>query len=232
MVKEIREILKVFADSNLFDEGVELIGSWCFKLYQDHLGAKPFPLVTQDIDFLVPNPFKGKEQRDFLKKLEDLGFNYDFNRDGSLYLWNAELKIEFITPEKGRDSDEAIKIKKLGIAAIPLRFVLMLLDDPIKITEDGINVLVPNPANFCLHKLIIASRRKKLDKSLKDLQQAICTSVIVNEKELLTLFESLPNKWQQTVKNMLKKSKEELVLYIDEINSLERTLQINDKSSL
>jgi hypothetical protein len=37
MVKKIKEILKVFADNGLFEEGVELIGSWCFKLYQDYL---------------------------------------------------------------------------------------------------------------------------------------------------------------------------------------------------
>ncbi|MBU4304379.1 MAG: nucleotidyltransferase domain-containing protein [Candidatus Omnitrophica bacterium] len=57
MVKLIESILKVFADNHLFDEGVELIGSWCFQLYQKHLDAKNFPLRTLDIDFLVPNPF-------------------------------------------------------------------------------------------------------------------------------------------------------------------------------
>ena len=44
MVEIVREILKVFSDNNLFNEGVELIGSWCFKLYQKHLGVKSFPL--------------------------------------------------------------------------------------------------------------------------------------------------------------------------------------------
>ena len=57
MIKTIADILKAFANNNLFEEGVELIGSWCFQLYQRHLGAKSFPLRTQDIDFLIPNPF-------------------------------------------------------------------------------------------------------------------------------------------------------------------------------
>jgi hypothetical protein len=56
VVREIQKILKVFAEHGLFDEGVELIGSWCFKLYEKHLGAKSFPLLTQDIDFLIPTP--------------------------------------------------------------------------------------------------------------------------------------------------------------------------------
>jgi len=160
VIKEINKILKIFSENDLFNEGVELIGSWCFLLYQKHLGAESFPLVTQDIDFLIPNPFRGKEHIGFVNKLEELGFNCDFKRDGSLYLWNAELKIEFITPEKGKGGADSIKFKKLGINAIPLRFVTLLLNDPIKITEGDVDVLVPNPVNFCLHKLIIASRRK------------------------------------------------------------------------
>jgi hypothetical protein len=232
MLNLIKSILKVFADNNLFNEGVELIGSWCFQLYQKHLGARSFPLRTQDIDFLIPNPFHGKDHADFIEQLEDLGFNSDFKSDGSLYLWNADLKIEFITPEKGRGVDSSIKIKKLGINAIPLRFVSLLLDKPITVVENGVKILLPNPANFCLHKLIIASRRRKIDKSIKDLQQAICTSVIVNKQELLGLFNSLPKKWKEAVLRMLEKSKDELPLLIEEIDKLELTLQRVNKGAV
>lgn len=225
MIKPVKRILKVFDDNNLFDEGVELIGSWCFQLYQRHLGAKSFPLRTQDIDFLIPNPFQGKDHLNFIRQLEDLGFSCDFNRDGSIYLWNAELKIEFITPEKGKGSDNSIRIKKLGLNAIPLRFTALLLDNPITITEDGIKILIPSPTNFCLHKFIIASRRRKKDKVLKDLQQAICTSVIVDTKEIQELFESLPKKWKQAILRMLDKSKRELPILNEEIDKLESTLQ-------
>lgn len=225
MIKTVERVLKVFADNNLFNEGVELIGSWCFQLYQKHLGVKRFPLRTPDIDFLIPNPFHGKEHLGFIKQLEELGFNYDFNRDESIYLWNAELRIEFITPEKGRGADNSIKIKKLGLNAIPLRFVALLLNNPITITEGGIKILVPNPTNFCLHKLIITSRRRKIDKSLKDLQQAICTSAIVDAKDIQKLFISLPKKWKQAIINMLEKSKRELPMLSEEIDKLEFTLQ-------
>ena len=126
MDKIILKILKVFADNNLFNEGIELIGSWSFQLYQKHLGAKSFPLRTQDIDFLIPNPYKGKEHANFIKQLEELGFKRDFSSNGSLYLWNAELKIEFITPQKGRGLDDSIRVRKLGFNAIPLRFVDLL----------------------------------------------------------------------------------------------------------
>ena len=225
MVNLVGSVLKVFADNGLFNEGVELIGSWCFLLYQKHLGAKVFPLRTQDIDFLIPNPFHGKEHAGFIRQLEDLGFNCDFRSDGSLYLWNAELKIEFITPEKGRGVDSSIKIKKLGINAIPLRFVALLLDKPISIVDNGIKIRVPNPANFCLHKLIIASRRRKIDKSLKDLQQAICASVIVSSNDMRKLFHSLPKGWKQAVLRTLGKARQELPLLSKEVDNLSLTLQ-------
>lgn len=230
MVETIQKILKVFAANNLFNEGIELIGSWCFMLYQRHLGAKSFPLKTVDIDFLIPNPFYGKEHLGFIKQLEGLGFKSDFKRDGSLYLWNAELKIEFITPEKGQGVDNSIKIKKLGINAIPLRFVALLLDKPITINERGVKIRLPNPNNFCLHKLIISSRRLKIDKSLKDLQQAICTSVIVDKRKIRKLFESLPKKRKQAIAKMLEKALEELPLLRKEIEILSLTLQ-SDKNT-
>ncbi len=225
MVKLIGKILKVFADNDLFDEGAELIGSWCFKLYQKHLGVDNFPLRTPDIDFLLPTPFRGKAHPNFLKELEDLGFEIDFKGDGSLYLWNTELKIEFMTTEKGRGTDKAVKIKNLGVNAIALRYVGFLLEEPIIIVEDGIKVRVPAPGRFCLHKLIIASQRKTLDKSLKDLQQAIHTFKIVDKQEIQELFQILPKKWGRSVLRMLEKAKTEFPLLSDKTGELIFTLQ-------
>ncbi|MEW6100832.1 MAG: GSU2403 family nucleotidyltransferase fold protein [Candidatus Omnitrophota bacterium] len=225
MVDLISKILEVFVNNNLFKEGVELIGSWCFKLYQKHLGVENFPLRTPDIDFLIPTPFHGKEHANFVEQLEALGFEVDFKSDGSLYLWNVELKIEFITAEKGKGTDKAVKVNKLGINAIPLRHVGLLLDKPIMVMDDGKKIRVPAPSRFCLHKLIIASRRRKLDKSLKDLQQAIYTSVIVDKKEIQELFLTLPKKWRQAVLRMLDKSKAEFPLMGQEIGKLSLTLQ-------
>lgn len=225
VIKTVAQILKVFADNHLFEEGIELIGSWCFQLYQKHLGAPRFPLLTQDIDFLIPNPFRGKQHDDFIKQLTDLGFNCDFRRDGSLFLWNADIKIEFIIPEKGRGSDKAIFVKQLGLKAIPLRYVSLLLDHPITIEEDGIKVLVPDPARYCLHKLIIVGRRRKKDKVLKDLQQAICTAAVVAEEDIQNLFKSLPKNWQRVIVRILENAKEDLPLLAEETGKLEITLQ-------
>jgi len=43
VIKFVKEILDVFAKHGLFEEGVTLIGSWCFQLYQKHYNVDPFP---------------------------------------------------------------------------------------------------------------------------------------------------------------------------------------------
>jgi hypothetical protein len=225
MIEPVAKILKIFHNNGLFDEGVELIGSWCFHLYQKHLGVKYFPLRTQDIDFLIPYPYKGKEHKEFLGQLEEIGFRCDFNTDGSLFLWNAEMKIEFIIPQKGCSSNQSIKVNELGFNAMPLRFVNLLLEKPIVIKDDDISIRVPNPVNFCIHKLIIASRRKKADKELKDIQQAICTSIILDTREIQSLFKTLPKGWKNSVLIILDKAKEVLPLMSEEVGKLKITLQ-------
>lgn len=48
-LEPIKEILQILSDQGLWEQGVELIGSWCFKIYQEYLGVESFPLRTEDI---------------------------------------------------------------------------------------------------------------------------------------------------------------------------------------
>jgi hypothetical protein len=225
MIEIIRKILKIFYENHLFEEGVELIGSWCFQFYVRHLGAEFFPLRTQDIDFLIPYPFKGGEHKNLIEQLENIGFRKDFTAEGHLFLWSSDLKIEFLTPQKGKGIQRTIRIKNLGITAIPLRFVSLLLDNPITIMEGKIKIKLPNPANFCLHKLLIVSRRRKIEKGLKDLQQAICTFPVVEDKYLQKLFISLPKRWRGKILEVLEKANERFPLFKKDIKKFLFTLQ-------
>jgi|SRR3989339_856174 len=225
MFEIIYKILKVFEENNLWNEGVELIGSWCFSLYQKHLGAKFYPLKTQDIDFLIPLPFKGNKHINLILELERLGFKHSFNSDGSIYLWNSELKIEFLTLEKGRGTEKAIKIEKLSVNAIPLRFMDILFIEPIFIKDNNINICVPNPSSYCLQKLIVSFRRKKEYKRIKDIEQAIHTYAITDKEKFKKIYFSLPKKWQIKAINNLKKSQGLLPLLEKNINEILFTLQ-------
>lgn len=225
MTDIISKILKVFQENGMFEEGVELIGSWCFSLYQRHLGVKRFPFRTPDIDFFIPRPYKGKKNTNFINQLENLGFKNDFYSDGSIYLWNEELKIEFLTCEKGQGSDHAIEIKELGFKATPLRYMSILLDKPIMINDHGIKIKVPNPISFCLHKLLVASKRKKPDKKLKDIEQAVLASAIIEAKQLKVAFVLLPKKWQKTILDIIEYASAKMPALDNEIDKLSLTLQ-------
>lgn len=225
MIEIIKNILKVFDKHHLWDKGVELIGSWCFLFYQRHLGAKAYPFRTQDIDFLIPTPYRGKDYIDLLGELEKLGFEHSFKPNGSVYLWNAELKIEFISPDKGRGTDRAIPIKQLGLSVIPLRFVNILLENPIFVEEDNIKILIPNPASFCLHKLLIAVRRRKPDKNIKDFEQSIHTFAIADKAKIRQIYSEFPRAWKLKVNRNLLTAKKTLPLLEEEIDRIIVTLQ-------
>lgn len=229
MTKYLTDILRVFHKHNLFQEGVQLIGSWCFNLYQKHLGVKEYPLRTLDIDFLIPIPYRGVRHEDFIKDIEKIDFRCNFNSDGSMFFWNSELKIEFIVPEKGRGDKRVVHIRELGLKAIPLRFVNLLLDNPIYVNESNMKILLPNPVNFCIHKLLIASRRKSLDKKLKDLEQAFYTSTGLNDNDIRNLFDSLPKNWKENIFRTLKSAGTELPLLREEAERLFLTLQNEEK---
>ncbi|MBF0387185.1 MAG: hypothetical protein HQL20_04945 [Candidatus Omnitrophica bacterium] len=225
MLEIIGDILKVFAKNGLFDEGVELIGSWSFLVYQKYLGARSLPFVTQDVDFLIPNPFYGQEHPDLVDQLEKLGFRYDFRSDGSMFLWKADFVIEFITAEKGRGSTESINFKKLGLRAVPLRYMDLLLEDSIIVPVEGVKVRVPHPANYFFHKLIISAKRKNSVKRGKDLEQALCTSTIVDVQDIADRFKKLPKGWQADIVKVLFHAGKDLPLYRKELERIELALQ-------
>lgn len=208
MIKIVKDILKVFDDNELWNEGVELIGSWCFDLYQKHFNVEKYPLKTIDIDFLIPFPYRGRNKIALIDKLEDIGFRTGFNNDGSLYLRNAEIKIEFLSPEYGRGSRKAFYIKNLTLSTIPIRYLEILLENRVMVKEGNIEIAIPAPLNFSLHKLLIAQRRKNKDKKEKDIIQAIFTLESVNLKKFKDRFLELPKKSKNYIINSLETAKD------------------------
>lgn len=226
MIGIVKKILKVFDENHLWEKGIELIGSWCFILYQKHFGVKPFPLRTVDIDFLIPFPYKAKEKIDLIGLLEPLGFKTDFNSDGSIYLWSADLKIEFLTAERGRGTDKAKEIKNLSLKAIPLRFVDILLKNPVVVKEEGIKVSIPNPAAFAVHKLLISRRRKKSEKKHKDLEQALLVIEAIGADDVKRIYQTFPKSWKKSILDVLQSSVRLFPLRKDFIQKVFSTLQV------
>lgn len=230
MLDIIIKILKVFADNGLWNEGVELIGSWCFALYQEHLGVRKYPFRTPDIDFLIPQPFRLKNKIDLAKLLEPLGFKLSIDNDGYVYFWSPELKIEFLTPERGRGASGPKEIKNMGINAIPLRYVDMLFKNSIKLVEQGVMVNLPNPAAFAFHKLLISGRRKKKDKQAKDIEQALAILDSFPKIKSVALYLSFPKPWQKQILRVLGAARKSRPLQEDAIQEIVDTLRNAGKS--
>ena len=194
---------------------VILIGSWCVPFYKDYFKNVQYPtaIKTRDVDFLVPIPLKTKTKADIPKLLKDLGFIVDFKgSEGYIQLEHSDLIIEFLVPEKGRGSNKPYKLPQFGLNAQPLRFLDLLIKDTIKVKIEGVEINLPHPANFALHKLIIFQRRTKEEKIIKDRNAAIeILKALMARGETLTikrLFNTMIPKWQRKLLKGVEEERE------------------------
>lgn len=185
---------------------IMLIGSWCLPFYKEYFSGHTYSsaIRTRDIDFLIPDPQKIKGQTDIPELLKDLGFivNHSGSK-GYIKLEHPDLFIEFLSPEKGRGTDEPVKIPRLGVNAIALRYLNFLIEGTIKVDVEGFTICLPHPVNFALHKLIIFQRRTKKDKADKDRDAAVMLlRALIKKgdgKAIKLVFDSIPSGWRKSI---------------------------------
>ena len=205
-----RSVLERLAHAGVLGD-VVLIGSWCLEGYKSYFG-RTTPLTTlrtRDIDFLVPQPTHVRASADVPALLADLGFVTDFHRGGYIRLIHPELIVEFLVPERGRGTDRPVRLPRLGINAQALRFLSVLEEHAITATLEGVQVRMPHPAAFALHKLLIAPRRKgHTGKQAKDVEAARAVLEVLrahgDEKSVRRHFTSMPTRWQARIRQELK----------------------------
>ena len=196
---------------------VILIGSWCHYFYRVYFSNSPeIPLLrTLDVDFLIPNPPKIHIEVDIPEILETLDFvaSHDYITGHTKFV-HPELELEFLIAELGRGKgNEPYKIPQLNINAQGLRFLNLLQPYVIEIKYKNLNVKVPEPAAYVLHKFIIQERRLNIEKQKRDLLSAkeIGEFLLKNknqQKKIKDIFISLPKKWQKTIlRNLENNSK-------------------------
>jgi len=196
------EIIKLFSQHGI---KAVLVGSYCLPVMRDELGLNLPTIKTQDIDFLVNVPYRGNEV-DIGSILRAFGFSRGFNSDGSSYFTNGVFKVEFLTPEKGKGVDKAVYIKRLQIGAVPLRYLQMLLEHPVKIEKEDYTFLIPSPWIFAYHKILVSGKRKVKDKKDKDIFQAIALLREISKrpdmaKRAAVYLEKLPAPWAKRIKS-------------------------------
>jgi hypothetical protein len=225
-----RAVLALLADSGLFHAGGVLVGAHAFGVYGNMLGARWDRDLThtQDIDVAHDPALAVAVARDLAidlpTKLEQwaamtflpvppspLNPTHPVT---SFRVRGTELKLELLTPLRGRERDRPIALPQLNAAAQPLRFLDYLIDDPVQaavVGGDGVLVNVPQPARFALHKLLIAGRRSNIDKRRKDLAHAasLCWVLLDDEPaDLADAWVALAargKKWAKGVRDSLVK---------------------------
>lgn len=216
------EVLRRLDSAGVLKE-IILIGSWCVPFYKEYFAnVKYLPSIkTRDIDFLVSTPLKIKTKVDIPHLLKDMGFVIGFKgSQGYIKLEHPKLIIEFLVPEKGKGIDKPYPLPQLGLNAQALRFLNFLIDNTIQIKIEDILVILPHPANFALHKLIIFQRRRNPEKIEKDREAAtkILKALIAKgEKDIIkSVFYSAPKGWQRKIlKGMGEEQEKEIFNILD-----------------
>lgn len=203
----LRRLLAEMERLGLFSAGIELVGSYCFKVYQSHFGVEWYPLRTIDVDFAIPLPYQGPSA-DLEAVLKQLGFKQEFQRDGTIFYEGNGFKIELLQPRKGGGAkDQVANVKELSTNPIPLPYLNLLLDNKVEVSLRDIGrIALPSLPAFMLHKLLIASLPLRKDKKEKDLRQAcaVAKTVIMAENlmnEIAELLKKMPSSWRKKINN-------------------------------
>jgi Nucleotidyltransferase/Protein of unknown function (DUF1488) len=87
------------------------------------------------------------------------------------------IRVDFVTPNEGTDTDTPRMLPALNTNAQPWRFLDFLIRDPapaIVLHGSGIYVHLPSPERYAVHKLILyLYRPAAIAKRDKDLRQAL-----------------------------------------------------------
>lgn len=198
---------------------IVLVGSWCTVFYKDFFASKKYmaSLTTRDMDLLIPRPRAIKAKVDIAELLKDLGFIVGFTgSQGYIRLEHPQLIVEFLVPERGKGLDKPYSLPQLGLNAQALRFLEFLSQDTIKSKVGSINVTLPHPANFALHKLVVMGRRPKAEKQAKDKNAAIkILNALIDTEQSITIknaFQAMSKRWQGMVKKQLTDITEKKIL--------------------
>ena len=214
------EVLRRFNKAGLLTDFI-LIGSWAVIFYKEKFKDWPhlsrFTLMTRDMDFLIDSVRKIKQKVNIPELLDDLGFRMSFYGDeGYMQFIHPELIVEFLTPERGKGTDRPVSLPKLGINAVALRFLSFLSENTIKVDIEDFKVILPHPARFALHKLIVSQRRRNKDKARKDNMMAseILNDLMeIGESESIRLaYNDMNPQWQKRIVSGLKSLKQETIL--------------------
>lgn len=188
------KFIKLLHDNNLL-EHVIVIGSWCEYIYAQS-GILPdysTMLRTLDIDFLIKNMRKPSEKVNLSTIAQQNGYTVDYdvmNETTKIYTPDL-MEIEFLIEQKGAGIEPVIKTN-LGVNAQALHHVGMLKQHTITVSLFDMDITVPIPEAYAVHKVIInESRGKKSEKDMNAVQNIL---PYLNRDKLKDVIDTLTKK--------------------------------------
>jgi hypothetical protein len=185
-IPEIGAIIDALAKAGVFRLRGVLIGTVAYQTYSAMLGIKlpAASLQTGDVDIAqFKNVSVAVEDRippmiEVLKQADSTFHPVPtiHREQVTSYAARGGLRVDFLTPNEGRDTDKPQRLPALQTDAQALRFLDFLIREPepaVLLYASGIYVNVPAPHRYAVHKLIVARRRPEgAAKRDKDMQQA------------------------------------------------------------
>jgi hypothetical protein len=183
----IGEVIGALARAGVFRLRGVLVGTVAYQSYPVMLGVKLSNalLQTSDVDiaqFTNISVTVGEQTPPMLGVLKAVDPSFretpHLSPRGAVtgYYAKGGLRVDFLTPNEGTETDAAQPLPALQTSAQPLRFLDFLIHDPVPaalLHGPGAYVMVPTPERYAVHKLIVGRRRSvSAGKRDKDLNQA------------------------------------------------------------
>jgi len=169
------DLIEVVRPLQLYLPHLVLCGGWTLFVYRHWFeGEGPEPLRTFDVDIVSPNPLPD-ETRPLAQCLHEAGyrseaFGLDLNPPAQRFVHKHLFELEFITPIVGNVTPPTVEVQN-GLVAQSLRYVELLLHDPLAVQLDSSDLVlrVAAPATFFMQKALSFSERARIDDKAKDL---------------------------------------------------------------
>jgi hypothetical protein len=185
-IPEIGNIVAALAKAGVYRLRGVLIGTVAYQTYSAMLGSKlPISILqTGDVDiaqFKNVSVAVADQTPPVLDVLKEADKTFRpvptiHGKQVTSYAAKGGLRVDFLTPNEGADTDKPQRLPAFQTDAQPLRFLDYLIRDPepaVILHGAGVYVNVPAPQRFAIHKLMIARRRREgAAKRDKDVQQA------------------------------------------------------------
>jgi hypothetical protein len=193
----IGDVVAGLARAGVFRLRSVLVGTVAYQSYPAILGVKLSNslLQTSDVDiaqFTSVSVAVGDQTPPMLEILRGVDKTFREvphtagNRYTTSYIGKGGLRVVFVTPNEGPDTDRPQSLPALKTDAQPLRYLDFLIHEPVKavmLHGSGIFVYVPAPERFAVHKLILALERPPgVAKRDKDVAQAGALIIALVEK--------------------------------------------------